>query len=361
MSRQQPTPAMNPLVQSLVATLSTGGLRDSDINAYIARGGNAQEKIGSLTLLEFFVSNHTLISNLGSILVVLVRNRADVNHSADDSKKRTVLHNLLSGSFIIPALALVESAGATLDYTKKDAMGQTPLIKAMIGIHKDVALKMIAIIGRKPEVLNAQDNLGMTALHYACLYGLTEIHDALIAAGASKNIKSNDRMEPHKYCSCPHEHIREALKRAILEPSIDETARKNFLHSANYSEQFFGIADPRTNEPFDQPAPIIIPSIKVQAVQCVHLLMLPHICVPCGSRALRPLTEDDKTYISGQVQRMTGVSLMDAIIRDRLLLQNHLSAQTQPSPLVTTGSFRVPSTAENRQADAHAPRSISPQ
>jgi ankyrin repeat protein len=105
---------------------------------------------------------------------------------------------------IIPKLAAFDQ----LVLDRKDAHGQTPLMKA-VERHQRRTVQLLIDNGAK---IDNQDNLGKTALHYAVERDIPTIAELLVHAGASKVIKDNFARTPVDWCSSRNNCV------AILNP-----------------------------------------------------------------------------------------------------------------------------------------------
>lgn len=127
-----------------------------------------------------------------------------------DQDRPTALHRFIeTGSEdlmaeIIPKIAVLDRS--LLD--PKDMHGQNLLIKAVDGQQQQT----IQLLIDNSVDVNAQDNVGKTALHYAVEHDVPEIAERLVCADGNLNIKDNFGRIPADWCSSRNTCL------AIVEP-----------------------------------------------------------------------------------------------------------------------------------------------
>lgn len=115
------------------------------------------------------------LGDLEKVKACLVKDPAQIN--AADAKGRTVLTcAVLSGKKEIVAFLLEK--GATED-----------IFAAAIAGHTD---KVAALLKQDPKLVNARDNSGKAALHWAALYGQKKVVELLLAGKADVNLLDAD-------------------------------------------------------------------------------------------------------------------------------------------------------------------------
>ncbi len=130
----------------------------------------------------------------------------------DESGVGTVLHILLANEAFLEAKALINKAKETLDPNTVDNEGKTPLILATRVL--DYSSVSLLLQFENTEV-NAQDQFGRTALHYACILGQIDIADLLLGRHADANIKDSRGYTPLHYLVAKKE-IRKVTARFVL-------------------------------------------------------------------------------------------------------------------------------------------------
>lgn len=142
----------------------------------------------------------------------------------------TPLHFALANEQFIEAINLSCCSKGKLDCSIKDCEGKTILI---------IAAKVLAppnfmrnFLNNHPnQNLDAQDNSGATALHYACLYGNVKIVEMLIERGADSTIKDNLGLTPLDWVKQKTpEDLMNCLRSISLEPHRDSKAKDNTLN-----------------------------------------------------------------------------------------------------------------------------------
>ena len=77
------------------------------------------------------------------------------------------------------------------------------------------------------SALNAQDNQGMTALHYACLYGNEELAHLLLGKGAAVHLKNSEGRTPIDCLGADSRKIKQTLESISINPDRDEKSTQN--------------------------------------------------------------------------------------------------------------------------------------
>ena len=91
----------------------------------------------------------------------------------------------------------------------RNNLAQTPLHYACIYGHTEIAAKLIA----SGAEVDARNNLAQNPLHYACIYGHTEMVEVLVLAGAQRAPVNKSGHTPADQTTNP-----EIL--AMLEPAV---------------------------------------------------------------------------------------------------------------------------------------------
>jgi len=141
--------------------------------------------------------------------------------------KNTPLHALISNEDDIRALNLIEAAvrfnkdsertNPPLTFDKRDIQGKTPLhIAALVGFESVIAA--LVGINADPKFINAQDNLGRTALHIACARGNVKLVETLLKAGARLDISDINGLLPIDYAGNNRKKVVEILSSVNIDP-----------------------------------------------------------------------------------------------------------------------------------------------
>lgn len=155
----------------------------------------------------------------------------DINECSIDGSLNAgaVMHVTLANEEFVKALNLSYCGKGKLDCSIRDSEGKTCLI---------VGAKVLApfnfmrnFLNGHPQDLDAQDNSGATALHYASLYGNVDIVDLLIQKGANPNVKDNAGLTPLDWVKQKtEEDVMNCMRSISLEPLRDSKAKFNSLN-----------------------------------------------------------------------------------------------------------------------------------
>lgn len=277
-------------------------------------------------------------------LEVLVTQGADVNQQDCTTLfHNTPLHNLLGNERYEEAVAFIHLAHSKLNYRLTDSQGKTTLIFAAKLHAIEPALALVQAIGNQPDILNQQDKMGMSALHYACLYGNQRLFDALIAAGASMTLCSLDGKTPLDCTGLPKETLWKTLESVEIDPARDEKARRNNFGFSGQQLVFFNkyhipevaeVQSIKQNIPgltqilteFKVPDPMKMLELR-DKIASIHNPEEKHEVF----RQLPSVTEEAKLELLAEAATFTGEPLGLALkqaaisLRETLLLQGHYS------------------------------------
>jgi hypothetical protein len=159
----------------------------------------------------------------------------DVNMQADGEANNTPLHLFIATENSDMAMYLIDSAealGARIDFTKCNANQCTVLLLAVKMRQTRLALYMLKKAANRLNV-NAQDEGGMTALHYAAALGQPDLLKALIDRGADESLKNNQEQLPKDVCDYSAEKIADILSSVGIQCERDENAVLNYVHDQN--------------------------------------------------------------------------------------------------------------------------------
>lgn len=140
---------------------------------------------------------------------------------------------------------LLETYSVLIDPSSVDAEKKTILITASkVHAPSDVIKSILKSKLTKLDI-NARDNQGATALHYACLYGRLDLVKELIKRGANQNIVDNEGRTPIDWARQNRGFIKHQFETISIDGERDARATRNFL--AKVSLGFFGILISKSN------------------------------------------------------------------------------------------------------------------
>lgn len=155
----------------------------------------------------------------------------DIN-IAENHYGSTVLHYAILNENLTRLRILLQQAqkaGVTIDFTKADKLGKTPLIAA-IRVNSAPMVAAILAHDKTSSSLNyPQPTTGMTPLHYASLLGNSEIVKLLLKAGAKVNQVDNKGNTALHYLSYNKAKTAHYLSEIWIEPERDANAPTNAL------------------------------------------------------------------------------------------------------------------------------------
>eukprot|EP01102_Stenamoeba_stenopodia_P012294 TRINITY_DN3860_c0_g1_i1.p1 TRINITY_DN3860_c0_g1~~TRINITY_DN3860_c0_g1_i1.p1 ORF type:complete len:887 (+),score=199.51 TRINITY_DN3860_c0_g1_i1:258-2663(+) len=182
----------------------------STVNALMERGQHNFDERDELGRTPLYIAVQL---NQVSIIKSLLSRGADVNKATEEGW--TPLHEAMTvgNSFVV---RLLISHGASLEAASTS--GQTPLFSAIAKGNYDVIKDILSTITeeQKEELLDAQDNEGKTALHYAISYNTDkQVIELLLEHGALLSVQMNG---DNKYA----EEMKSSLHSSgFLEPKHD--------------------------------------------------------------------------------------------------------------------------------------------
>lgn len=179
---------------------------------------------------------HSLIcrENTDNIIDFLLEKGIDINRCDHLYGYGTALHIYLANENFAGALAFIKLAHKyqrKINYSSKDQEEKTPLIIAA----KVMSLEMVKkILSDDKSCVDAQDNQGKTALHFACALGKSDIVEVLIKAGANMNIRDKYGNTPAHYATASILSIKYILSSIHIDPDRDCGALKNAIFDKNH-------------------------------------------------------------------------------------------------------------------------------
>ena len=260
-----------------------------------------KSRFGQTALHHAIRSNGDIINKIS----FLVSTEIDVNHQDYTPWRNTALHLALANEFHDPSVHLIKNAGKRIDYSVVDAGGKTPLILAA-KINSSTVVQAILEHGEiNHAILNLQDSEGMTALHYACLYGNKDMADLLINAGASHLIKNNDGKTPIDCVVAGEARIAATLRSIFINPERDETAKSDFI--SDQRQQWI-----RLITSLD---PLRIENKKDKIPELMKYESLPFLDLETfvKSGVKKAMSAEDKQRILNRAMNMTGKPLSKAM------------------------------------------------
>lgn len=251
---------------------------------------------------------------------LLVEKGVDVN--AKDRRtpnQNTPLHILIANEDHESALYLLQIAGDKIKYSITDSEGKTPLIIAAKINSTEVAGEIIRQMKNDLSALNAQDNQGMTALHYACLYGNEELAHLLLGQGAAVHLKNSEGRTAIDCLGADSRKIKQALESISIDPDRDEkSTQNNFID--NLSQLIIEYNElARTANPIKLTAkkdniPVLLRALNGICLNSLGLF----------NKQIIPMKENEKNQIRSKILTFTGVSILDKLTQQSALLKTNL-------------------------------------
>lgn len=233
--------------------------------------------------------------------------------------ENTPLHFLIANEFHESALFLISQASTKIDYSVTDLQDKTTLILAAKVNSTRVGLTLLKEIGNQIVILNRQDEKGMSALHYACLYGNHVLANALIGSGASLELLNSDGKTPLDCLALGEDKIKQVLNSIEIDPERDEKALYNCFND-KLSVPFYLV---RESAPLME---ISIPARKSNIPSMLEALKKPLLDSELfRSRGL--LGVEDKDIIRKQLKLLTGISLSSSMSASAIKLKQSLLEQ----------------------------------
>lgn len=291
---------------------------------------------------------------------LLVDAGIDVNLQDSLKFKNTPLQLLIANESHDDALCFINYAGAKINYSIQDTGGKTPLILAA----KVNATAVAAAILRhcQDTDLNIQDDKGMTALHYACLYGNSELFHLLVTRGASLSILNKDGKLPVDCVLLGKKAIKETLESIEIDPERDEKAEKNSFedlngkwltpmpgsgHHYHFIDALIGRNDLRYRK-------CNLPALKSklnEALVDTWVFGQTGLTVEMGLR--------EKNILISKAEQMTGRSLIDALTESAQYLKRELINLGYYSDYLLRGTAAIGDIDSVRSLIANAPHCIN--
>jgi len=264
-------------------------------------------------------------------LTYLLEQGVDPNaQTAADIYCNTPLHLMIANENTGAALFFIqecERLRIPLDFMRRDTFGCTPLLLASKLRQSEVAL---AILGKISFLAgwNAQDNTGMTALHYAAVLGQRKLYLALLEAGADPSITNNHGETASHVLEYSEAQISELLNRVEIHPDRDEKALRNNVLDQNLQTLLMV----QSIEGKILCLPLRIPSQKTNIAAVKQ--MLAQGCIIDTStlgleKKLRAVSEAGKQFILDQCAAFTGTSILQACFREKKSLKKDLLNKPQ--------------------------------
>jgi len=225
----------------------------------------------------------------------------------------TALHIMIANENFEDALRLVEIVGARFNPGIKDVEDKTALIiaaKAMGASEKGEELVLKLLQQYTPEQLqiNAQDDQGRTALHYAAAYGSRTVVEALKAKGADMDIRDRRQQSPRDYgTAINNEHLQARISGMLREIEISSERDEGAIWNAIVTSDFgpFATADGKA----------ILANRK--NMDDFYRGMVAAIEARANELRDSDLRRADTAMLNDQRDRMAGRSVMDAIMAKR--------------------------------------------
>ena len=146
------------------------------------------------------------------------------NETFDDKKQYGV---------ILYFIAKLEMLG-TYNWNACDFEQKTPLIIATKARQLMVVETLLDLKAKGCGIdINAIDNQGRTALHFACALGMSSIVIKLIQAGANINVHDKQKRTPLHYAVMREKLVRTILDEISIDPDRDAGALHNYLMDPN--------------------------------------------------------------------------------------------------------------------------------
>lgn len=130
-----------------------------------------------------------------TVLNAMLSQGADALITLDSGK--TAMHMACAGGHL-EAIALLSEKATTL-ITQPNKYGETPLMTALSLAEEDAALYLLQQYQRHSLDINAQDESGQTALHYAIQHNLSRCVEFLFELDADMLIKDKQERDPAYY------------------------------------------------------------------------------------------------------------------------------------------------------------------
>lgn len=285
----------------------------AELQALLKNGADIKENDHGCNALH---ASTLVASMFREKLPILLQAGVDVNaQDLRDKFSNTPLHILIAHEDQVNALFLINDAGTKIDFSIEDAQRKTTLIISTKINSTLISLAILKKIGNNPAVLNKQDEKGMSALHYACLYGNIAIANALINAGASTTLLNSERKTPIDCVVLGRAKIEETLQSIEIDPMRDEKARANCFGN-KYGDPLISAATS---------LPSFLPITVENKPALLELLKNPLIDTTLQyQKKIALMGRQEKEFIKSQAELLTGKKLSTALAESASLLKKHL-------------------------------------
>jgi ankyrin repeat protein len=127
------------------------------------------------------------------------------------------------------------------DWNIRDEEGKTILILAAKVRSRELVEDIISVKQRGVNIdINAADNEGRSALHFAAALGNNASVIALLNAGANINLQDKYGRTPLHYAVMREELVKKILEEIFIDPERDENALRNHLLDINHEPVYIG-------------------------------------------------------------------------------------------------------------------------
>jgi ankyrin repeat protein len=285
-----------------------------------------------------------------------------VNVNSQIQKKadffNTPLHLLIANEQTEIAIYYIDKARALrrcIHFNARDSRGATPLVLASQLRLTKLALHLLQQITHGFAVnLDAQNQEGMTALHYACALGQMELIQQLLAYGADVGIANKARELPRQTADYKESVVRKMLLAVEVEPDRDEKARLNLFYDKNFQTLIAMANYKRVNLKLvlvaekkvakgSFPLPIQIPAKKENQKAIEN--MLDYELIDSTQAMLQKkivaMPPSGKEFIRNQYRCFTGRSLISACLAGQAAVREYGLAHME-IPRTKSAAYLVP-------------------
>ncbi len=266
-------------------------------------------------------------------ITILLENGTNVNYVQTGIHRNTPLHTFIANesfSDVKHIIAEAERLELVINYNLCDFQGKNTLILAAKIRHEAMALHILEhAIHQKDFMIDLADEAGMTALHYACALGMPKLAARLIEYGASMNCENKKNRTPLDCTALGEDDIQSILHSASINSNRDEKAILNNITDAN-CQDFFVISEIGPAQLGDIPA---CSQSLAQLDYVLDLRLMNSTCLfmfACGEVQTtnpidylyeNPISDQAKQEIRDYFKTFTGSSVMQAVLRERLVAQ----------------------------------------
>ena len=223
-----------------------------------------------------------------------------------------------------------------IDYNIQDGQGKTSLILAVKTRNTDLSLFITEkAVNQKDFRVNAQDEDGMTALHYACALGMPSVAEKLLAMGANPKLVNKKNRQAIDCTTYGDDDVEGILKSASISSGRDEYARLNHVSDKNF-QPLIAIVNGRLKSHDDV---MSVRSSRKRVVSVLKGMIIDSSVLskigrgekkgvnPIVLLTSHALSRAEKDNILMQFDKMSGVSCLRAARRDQLLARDVLIAK----------------------------------